>query len=666
MSTVQSRETANEFEQPNPRRRAALTVRSLIVGLILTCLVDLWIHMAELRVAGGGRGHSALVNTAIPVGPFFAMFVVASINLICRSVLPSLAFTSGELLVIYVMMTTSCVLSSSGQLHFLVPAITAPFHYATTANGWDNLFHRYLTNWIVQKDPAVINGFYMGHTAVPYMKWLPQMGAWIGFILALVFSTYFLCAILRKQWVEREWLTFPTVALPIALTKDKIPIFKNRIFWIGFVVPFIIDILNTVGMNIPGVPQLNLRANYDIGQQLTTPPWNAIGYTPASFYPFVIGIAYLAPTDVSFSSWFFFLITRVERVFGAAAGLQSDANASATQHAAFPFLDYQGAGAFIALTLVSAWMSRQYLIQVCRKAFGKPSELDDSDEPMSYRTAMIGLLIALCAMIGFCSAAGMSPLVAIIVVVVGLIYMIAATRIRAETGSPWLFGPSVDVNVLLTRTFGSQLLGAHDLTVLAMLRPAFANFDYRCMPMPHQMDAYKMANEVGAPKRQIAVAIAVATVIGLTASFCIALTFWHTFGAEVGTEPWRTSMGKVPFDDLANLLRHPISPDIPAVKAMIFGGAFMTALMYCRTMYPWWPLHPFGYALANTGTMSAVWLPFFLAWLFKILALRYGGGAFYKASIPFFLGLVAGDLIGGGLCTLVACFSQISAYPINW
>jgi hypothetical protein len=83
-------------------------------------------------------------------------------------------------------------------------------------------------------------------------------------------------------------------------------------------------------------------------------------------------------------------------------------------------------------------------------------------------------------------------------------------------------------------------------------------------------------------------------------------------------------------------------------------------------MYTWWPLHPFGYALANTYTMESVWLPFFIAWLFKVTALRYGGGSFYRASIPFFLGLIAGDLFGGGLCTLVACFSQVSAYPINW
>lgn len=75
---------------------------------------------------------------------------------------------------------------------------------------------------------------------------------------------------------------------------------------------------------------------------------------------------------------------------------------------------------------------------------------------------------------------------------------------------------------------------------------------------------------------------------------------------------------------------------------------------------------PVGYAIANTNTMAATWMPFFIAWLIKSAILRYGGSRLYRQALPFFLGLIAGDLIGGGLTTAIGAFTGINVYPINW
>jgi hypothetical protein len=642
-----------------------VTPRSLLLGLALTVLVDFWIHWAEL-VMGVGQGHSALANTSIPVGAFSMLFVLAGVNLLCRAVLPGLALSPAEMLVVYVMMTTSSVLSSSGQLHFVIPTVTAAWHYATEANSWAGIFHRFVPAWLAQTDPVVLEGFYTGKTAVPVARWLPQMSAWIGFMLALAGASLFIVVILRRQWVDRERLAFPTVALPLSLLEPKTPLFRHPLFWLGFVLPFGVSCLNTVALNVPAVPMINLRARgeLDLGQMLLSPPWNAIGNTPLSFYPFVVGIAYLIPVDVTFSCWFFFLVTRAERIAGSALGIE--AGTTGAQQATYPYLGHQGAGAFLALTLVSLWLARGYFKEVLAKAFGEPSGLDDSQEPISYRGAVIGLAVSFAAMIAFCTLAGMQPLVAVLLILLALIYMVAATRIRAETGNAWLWGPEVDVNTLMTRTFGTGFLSPADLTALAFLRPAVANFDLRCMAMPHQLDAFKMAQEVGAGRRSLVFAVALSTVIGLTLSFLIALAIWHGYGAEARTEPWRTGQGRVPFTNLVNLLRNPAPPDGPGIGALGFGFLVTTLLMALRTRLVWWPFHPVGYAIANTNTMTATWVPFFLAWLFKILALRYGGARFYRASLPFFLGLIAGDLIGGGFFTALGAFTGINVYPINW
>ena len=38
-------------------------------------------------------------------------------------------------------------------------------------------------------------------------------------------------------------------------------------------------------------------------------------------------------------------------------------------------------------------------------------------------------------------------------------------------------------------------------------------------------------------------------------------------------------------------------------------------------------------------------MPFLVAWLIKIVVLRYGGSSVYRRLIPLFLGLILGDFV---------------------
>ncbi len=645
-------------------RALGVTPRSVLLGLTLTALADLWIHYAEL-IMSAVQGHSAIAATSTPVGAVTLLFAVAAVNLLARSILPTLALGAAELLVIYAMIVTSTCLSSSGQLHFLVPTVAASFHYATSANDWAGIFHKFVPKWMAQTDPVALDGFYKGKTAVPWNLWLPQMAAWCGFLLALSFATLCIVALLRRQWVEQERLSFPTISLPLALMEEGVPIFKQPLFWGGLALPFGLAVMNTISLNQPNVPLISLRADLNLATLVqNSPPWNAMGNTPISFYPFVIGLAYFIPVEVTFSAWFFFLMTRAENVLGA--WLNIDAGMSGTPRATFPFIAQQGAGSFLALALVPLYLARKYLKEVFAKALGEPSDIDDSDEPLSYRAALIGLVLSVAVMIGFCIAGGMQPLLAAALIFLALCYMTAATRIRAETGNAWLFGPDTDVSTLLTRTLGTGFLTPSDLTILTFMRPACANSDMRCLPMPHQLEAMKMADMVGASRRKLFGAICIGTVFGLIVSFSIALMLWHGYGAEAKTDAWRTMMGRQPFDNLSALLRNPAPPDGRGIGAVGFGFVITTALILLRTAFTWWPLHPVGYAMASTNTMTSTWMPFLIAWLLKSLVLRYGGAALYKKTIPFFLGLIAGDLLGGGLTTAYGALTGVNVYPMNW
>lgn len=642
-----------------------MSLRAILFGIVLTALVDFWLHWAELVL--GERGHTALAGTSTPIGAFNILFALVIINILMTRMAPQLAFRRAELLVIYTMMTVSTVISSSGGLHFIVPTITAAYYYSNSTNGWAGLFHRYIPGWLAQKDAGALYGFYVGNAQVPWRLWWQQIGSWTLFISLVALAGFCLVSILRRQWIDRERLTFPTVAVPLQLIQDGRGVLSSRILWIGFAIPFTINVMNTIHFNLPIVPYIPTRTadQPDLGLLFTSPPWNAIGPTPISVYPFVIGIAYLLTVEVSLSCWLFWLVTKLEFVFGAATGVSAGATSGA--QSAFPYIGHQGAGSFVALTLIGLWLSRRYLGETLSIAFGKgKAGRDDHDEPLPYRWAYMGLLGALLGLVAWCVAAGMRPGVAIAVLFLSLTYMVAATRIRAETGNAWLFGPDIDAYKLMTTTFGTTVYTAADLTVLAYLRSAIASFDLRCISMPHQADAFRMADSIGQKKRRLAGALALAIVLGTAISFGIALMVWYNQGAGAKTDPWRTGMGRLPFDQLKDALATPVRTDTAGTWAAVCGFAVTGLLMLARGIFTWWPLHPVGYAIANTNTMNQVWLPFFIAWVAKTTVLRYGGIRLYRASLPFAYGIIMGDFMAGGLTTAIGCFTGINVYATNW
>ena len=103
----------------------------------------------------------------------------------------------------------------------------------------------------------------------------------------------------------------------------------------------------------PGVPIVGVRFQ-DIGYLFTEKPWSALGTVRFSIYPFVIGLGFFMPLDLSFSCWFFFLFRKFQHVLSSALGLRSFG---------FPFDRQQSLGAYLGLSMIAIWISRKYLIR---------------------------------------------------------------------------------------------------------------------------------------------------------------------------------------------------------------------------------------------------------------------------------------------------------------
>ena len=640
-----------------PARVDGLTWRSLFLGLILIAVVCRWIHEAELVV--GQRGHSALANTSIPLGAFGGLLLVMGLNAVLKWLAPKLVLGRGEVLVIYVMMTTGTVLASSGGIHFLVPAILAPFYFATPENHLD-LIAPYVPKWFAPQDPQAILDFYRGNATVPYHAWIVPAITWTTFLLLFVGATVSLSALLRRQWVDRERLTFPTVILPLEMTRVENTLWRNPAMWMGFGLAATVGIINNLHANLPLVPDLRVRY-IPLDQGFTSKFTQAMKPVGISFYPFVIGIGYLLSLDVTLSCVLFYWLGKLQAGLAAQIGL-SDSGSALGQ---FPYLQEQGAGAFLALCAFSLWFARGTIKEMLQTAFGRDKPLDESIEPMSYRTAFLSFLGCFGGLLIFCAQAHMSVILAAVVLFLSLAFLVAATRIRAETGNAWLYGPMMDPNrLVLTATRGN--LPLRDLTMMAFLR-SVSSFDMRCQSMPHQLDAFKMADAAHLQPRQVTTAIVIAIAFAVPVALMLALRVWYAEGALGKAEPWRTTMGRVIFEEIIGLVMAPPKHAGSQLAAVSTGFGITLLLTWFRSTWVTWPLHPIGYAIAGTNTMKTVWMPFFLAWLIKGLTLKWGGMKAYRRAIPFFLGLILGDFVCGATATGLACFlPNIKIYPINW
>jgi hypothetical protein len=83
----------------------------------------------------------------------------------------------------------------------------------------------------------------------------------------------------------------------------------------------------------------------------------------------------------------------------------------------------------------------------------------------------------------------------------------------------------------------------------------------------------------------------------------------------------------------------------PSNALHILGGfAAVLGLLVCRAYLGVGP-HPIGFLGASVAATHLLWFSMFLGWLFKTLALRYGGMRMFARLLPFFLGLIVGDAV---------------------
>ena len=156
-------------------------------------------------------------------------------------------------------------------------------------------------------------------------------------------------------------------------------------------------------------------------------------------------------------------------------------------------------GAFIVLVLASAWVARQHLRDVFNKAFKGNSAVDDSQELLSYRTAVFGMIAGLIFMGIWLYKGGLEAWLVPVFLFAVFVLFIGLTRVVAEAGLAAVRAPLTPVSFLISGV-GSPAIGPAGLVFLGLSFSWAVNF--RTFVMAAAANGLKMSDEAGAGLRK--------------------------------------------------------------------------------------------------------------------------------------------------------------------
>ncbi|MCC7494920.1 MAG: hypothetical protein IT204_21395 [Fimbriimonadaceae bacterium] len=629
-----------------------IRARAILLGLLLLPVNAYWVAVMEaVKYTGHPTTYSLYFNCVC-----WLLLLTLLSNLVGRW-RPRWRFSRIELLTVYFMLCLGSALVGHDMAQVLLSVILHPHQYATPENGWEVLFFEHLPPSLVVSLPATLDAVFSGHASF----WNPEVLKglvkplfwWSLFFGALLLLFASLSVLLRKQWEDAEKLTFPLVALPTEMSEPSFSLFRNRLMWAGFAIPTVINLVNNLHVVFPGVPEIGVR-NYYLSQFLTTPPWNAIGWSPLWIQPWALGLGYLLPLDILFSSWVFWWYWKAQMIAAQALGL-GNTNPLA------PYTSEQALGAYLGIAAIVLWASRQHLAAVLRSAFGRTRVDGEGAEACSYRAAVLGLLLAGAFLFWFSVHFGMEPIPSAIFLAAYFGITIAIFRLRAEFGAPVHDLHFADPGLVMVHVAGPRNYTPGSLIGFSFY--FWFNRAHRSHPGPVWMESLVGAHRDRASQRRMLLALVLAALVGLPCAYWALLQPSCVEGAESAKMAGMIrGFGSQPWNQLATWLKVGTHPDPGAATGVVAGFLVAVALFAIRIRSVGFPLHPVGYGISSTWSMGTVWVPLMLAWGIKSLVVKYGGLRGYRKLLPFFLGIILGDFISGAISNLIGVFSDFKPY----
>ncbi len=638
---------------------SGVTFRVAVLSLLIAVFFAWAIPVIDYRFF-----NTFLGATHLPPGAVGALLVLMLVvNPLLRLVSKKLAFRRNEVLTVYLTCLFSTLTVGIGGNNYFVSFIIGSFYYATRENKWFDVLQG-LPRWFTPAlsadgtyNRSVVEAWYTGLAQgqhIPWGAWIVPLTAWGLFFAASFGMMACLSVILRAQWGEREVLAFPLLRLPLTLTEDldgndKYSVFghffRNPLMWTGFGIAVFIQALRGLNLYFPDVPTFPLSV--DTGPLFSEAPWNQVGWLPIQVYPIAVGIAYFLSGEVGFSLWFFFLFMKLQLVFAGLLGYPASSLPQVMESGGAVFHASQESGAFFAYAAVIFWTGRRHFTHVFQRAIrrAKPTETE-RNEALSYPVAFWGFVGCFAFMVAWGIAAGMSPLLSLLLWTSYLLIAVVLSRVVAEGGLLFVhhnWQPLGTFAGLIGMGPGTLLSASHGISTAAFMEASTIQ-DYRGSLMPSFVQSFKLAHDQKIHGKKLFALITAVIIVGMVVGLSMNVRLGYE-NSGLGLQGWlRESGPRNAADNAYSMTRQVASPDITAWIWTFVAIGIVWATMVMRARFAWFPLHPLGYVMAVSYPVHAFWFSIFVGWGAKTLINKYAGADATRKVGPLFLGLALGDV----------------------
>ncbi len=647
------------------RMRAVLLGAAFALGI---CLITPFNNAYRQGTPLGG-GH-------FPLAPFYFLMWLMIITAVVHTIFKSRNLLTGkELLVSWSLMVLLSGIAWTGLARTFFINLTAPFHFATVENRWQEVLYPLLPRgWFPQNQEAVVN-FYNGLTGgrqmgwlevfrnVPWDAWLGPLLGWTGFVVLCYFVLICMVSLLSKQGLYNERMNFPLLQVPLLMQEafDRNELgrfFLNRFLLAGLMLPICLHLINGLNFynpSVPSIPTLILAGKYFPKYGLFSGFYKLKIY----IYPAFIGFAFLTSKQTSFSFWLFYilgaLLIGLFSLFGlnipaAALGITFGPTISRPE-------EIQMVGAYLVFFVFLAWLARFHFREILQKGFGLMKEEDVRQEWLSTRLAFWGAAAGGLGIMVWGYYFGIPFLFSFVVIGAFFLFTLVATRVICQGGIAYFTLTAAPLDGIIA-LFGTKFFTGLGLVAAGVVQKVLF-VDLRESLMPSLLHTRKVTDKT-ANNNRIFLFIMLILVAGIVVSFLAMLLLCYKFGVRELELDWATRTTVAVYDDVYSLIESPVEPSKWITIFTLTGAAVMAILVICYHRFYWWPIHPIGYLTAYSSAMRILWFSFFVGWLCNALCMRYGGVGLFKRLRNFFIGLIIGDFLMAGSWAIYGLFSYSS------
>lgn len=649
-----------------------MTARSIILGVLSSVFMCLFCYINDKGIRSGTMIQHMLPSVAYGG---MALFVLV-FNPILKLCHKKIALNKGEVAAVLFFVLVTCGIPGWNLGNMFPGACMFPHHDNRTIPAWSS--HKVLElahpNALCdvsgpKGEEIALNGFVSGLgrgdefinvSDVPWSAWTRPFVFWGPVIVSFLVAVFGLAVVFHRQWSSHEQLPYPIIQFATALLPSEdgrmSPIFKNKLFIIGFSVAFLILFNNYL---VRCFPQffIPIRLSFNMAPFRQLAHTVVMGKGAQLFYPqllfTVVSLAYFLPSEASFTMWIGpWIYCFIAGVFASYGVNLRGGKMMELVPELFIF-----SGGFFGLFLIILYTGRHFYWNTLKRSLFLKSNDDIPDYSVfGMRVFLVGIAVFIILLQNM----GIHWTIAIPYTILSLMVYVCISRVLAETGA-FEVGSYVYPCVFLWGVVGVSALGPKVLLMMFLLSTMLlATPGWSTMPFLNQ--GFKLIQNANVSLKKSAHWGLCTTVLAIFIAIPATIYWQYNIGAHPAD--WSRISAKYPFATVLEVVQTlkaqgledvalsrsgfdhilNINPDWDCVGIFVLSALIVIGIAIGRLKFSWWPFHPIICIFYGGHQAMKMSFAFGLGCLLKYMITKYGGGKTYQACKPIFIGLIAGTL----------------------